>query len=335
MAQQALGVRFTAASAGTGSFVNSSTVTGYAGTSTLVDGATYRYRAESLDLSQWEWGTGVWTAATSTLARTTIALSSAGSSAVSFAAQPQVAIVIFPSDVLQFDIAMSLTSTQKDNASTNLGTVRAVRKQVFLSSGTYTPDPHLLYVIFEAVGGGGGGGGQTGPGANMAEAAPGGGAGSISRTYASAATVGASQAVTIGAAGAAGGSGSAGGNGGDTSVGTLCIGKGGSGGAAGGTGTPGAGGVAGTGDVTSPGQSGFHGMYIHVSAVLAWSGEGGSGLFGSGGSSVIGNGGAVAGNAGTGHGSGGSGAATQGTTGSAGGGAGTLGIVIATEFCSQ
>src|SRR6185369_12790577 len=101
-----------------------------------------------------------------------------------------------------------------------------VLKQIFTSSGTYTPTTGMLYCIVECVGGGGGGGGVTGTASQIYQGG-GGGSGGYSRLIASAATIGASQTVTIGAAGTAGASGSNnGGAGGDTSVGSLCIGKG-------------------------------------------------------------------------------------------------------------
>src|SRR5216683_4337079 len=106
----------------------------------------------------------------------------------------------------------------------NARTIKVVATQVFAASGTYTPTPGMVYCIIEAVGGGSGGAGITGPGAALAEASPGGGAGAYSRSLASAATIGGSQVVTIGAAGTGGTAGSnPGGAGGTTSVGTICI----------------------------------------------------------------------------------------------------------------
>lgn len=95
--------RFTAASSGTGSFVVSTAVTGYQtpASANAVDGATYRYRAESADLSQWEVGYGVYTAGTATLTRGTILFnSSGGASAINFTAAPQVAIVQLAEDII-------------------------------------------------------------------------------------------------------------------------------------------------------------------------------------------------------------------------------------------
>jgi hypothetical protein len=84
--------KFTAASAGTGSFVVSAPVTGYQApvTAGATTGGSFRYRAESLDLTQWEVGTGVYTSSNVTLTRTPIINSAAGSSAINFTNAPQV-----------------------------------------------------------------------------------------------------------------------------------------------------------------------------------------------------------------------------------------------------
>jgi hypothetical protein len=58
--------RFIPASNGTGSFVVASAAGGYQtpASANAVDGATYRYRAESADITQREVGTGVYTVST-------------------------------------------------------------------------------------------------------------------------------------------------------------------------------------------------------------------------------------------------------------------------------
>lgn len=119
MASLALGVRFNPVSAGTADFVYSSAVTGYRAATVLTNGKVYRYRAESADLSEWEFGTGIWSTATNTLSRNTVNFSSTGSK-VSFTLAPQVAITIAPDDVLAFDDAMTLTSVQQAQARSNL-----------------------------------------------------------------------------------------------------------------------------------------------------------------------------------------------------------------------
>lgn len=218
----------------------------------------------------------------------------------------------------------------------NTGVV-TVKSQKFTSSGTYTPSTGMIYCIIECVGGGAGGGGVAGALA-FSLGAGGGGSGGYSRLYSTAAAIGASQTVTIGTAGSAGSAGSnAGGNGGDTSVGTLCIGKGGTGGAgnsSSGFGTSGAGGVAGTGTITSTGQCGGQGLYFSGSLGSASSTFGGSSLFGGGGQpglTFV----TTAGAAGTGFGGGGAGGAAYNTASTVAGSAGSAGIVIITEYCSQ
>jgi hypothetical protein len=92
---------FRAASSGTGSFVVSAAITGYQtpASASAIDGATYRYHAESDDKSQWEVGYGVYTVSSTTLARTTVLYnSSGGASAINFSAAPRVGIVALARD---------------------------------------------------------------------------------------------------------------------------------------------------------------------------------------------------------------------------------------------
>jgi hypothetical protein len=205
--------------------------------------------------------------------------------------------------------------------------------QVFTASGTYTPTAGMLHCIIECVGGGGGGAGcnnnvsgQNGGG--------GGGSGSYSRHYSTAAAIGASKAVTIGAAGSSGSSTTPwnGGAGGDTSVGVLCVGKGGSAGSgAGNMGQGGLGGVAGTGSVTTTGMPGGAGISSSIITISVPSANGGTSHFGGGGISAVGNA-TASGAAGTGFGSGGAGGVSFNNGGAANGGAGTAGYVVITEF---
>jgi hypothetical protein len=214
--------------------------------------------------------------------------------------------------------------------------------QTFTGSGTYTPSAGLVYCTIETIGGGGGGGG-VGVAISSNIAAGGGGAGGYSRSTKVAADIGASKAVTIGAAGAAGATGdNTGGTGGDTSVGTLVIARGGTGGAGAGAlfvGPGGLGGVLGTGDATGTGAPGMTGSGDVTTTAVATGGGGGSGLFGGGAVANATNVGATAipGVAGSGHGSGGSGAANSAAGGATTqpGGAGTAGYVVITEYCNQ
>ncbi|UTD28230.1 hypothetical protein [Bradyrhizobium sp. WD16] len=118
MASLDLGVRIAATSSGAGDFVSFGPVTGYRDLSASMNGKTYRYRAESPDLTQWEYGSGQ-VSGGNTIARASVKYSSTGAK-VNFAVAPQVAISIDPDDVLQFDDAMSLTAAQQARGRSNL-----------------------------------------------------------------------------------------------------------------------------------------------------------------------------------------------------------------------
>lgn len=214
------------------------------------------------------------------------------------------------------------------------GIAQSVVVQKFTASGTYTPTSGMTYATIECIGGGGGGGGASSDAGNQA-AGGGGGAGSYSRTLVTAASIGASKTVTIGAAGAGGTAGAnAGSAGGDTSVGTLCIGKNGSGGGAGqgsinGPGAGGAGGVAGSGDIAAAGNGGNAGC--SSSTVTGFIGASGSGGGSALGGAAKGVGAVTAGAAAGNYGSGGSGGYSYLGTSQAGG-SGSAGIVIITEY---
>ena len=232
-----------------------------------------------------------------------------------------------------------LTTANSKFPATNASGTLAMRSlsvviQTFTSAGTYTPTTGMVQCIIEIAGGGGGGGGSAANGAANISVAGGGGAGEYAKGVFSAATVGASQVVTIGAAGAAGTAGNnTGGAGGNSSVGALISANGGSGGPGGpsvATGTLTLGGLGGTGGSGGSYRvNGLYGQYGFASSAFSFtSGSGGSGPFGNGGVYTSN----AAGNTGTGNGVGGSGA--SGTTSAAAfaGGAGTKGIVIITEY---
>lgn len=199
-----------------------------------------------------------------------------------------------------------------------------VVSQVFTGSGTYTPTAGMKYCIVEMVGGGGGGGGASTPGS-----AGGGGGAGYAKKVISAAAIGASKAVTIGAGGAAGSTGGGdGGAGGTTSLAALMSASGGTGG----IGTTGGyirdGGAAGTGtsgDFNSSGQPG------HPTGGVATgpSGAGGASPLGGGGQALKGNSDSSGGNGSVG---GGGSGGFYATGGGKAGGTGGNGIVIITEF---
>ena len=209
-----------------------------------------------------------------------------------------------------------------------------INVQVFVASGTYTPTSGMKYCIIEALGQGGGGGGVAS--SSGCGSGGGGGAGSYARKFATAATVGASQTVTI--ANTGGGGGAAGNNpgtaGSDASLGTICVGKGGTGGggaAANGAGAGGSGGVAGTGDFTPVGNAGGAGMGGSISTLAIITGRGAASVLGGSPAQKVGNVSAT-GAAAANYGAGGDGGCSFAGGAAGAGGAGSGGIVIVTEF---
>lgn len=224
-----------------------------------------------------------------------------------------------------------------NSSTTQVGTSAfSVVKQIFTSSGTYTPTSGMVYCILECVGGGGAGGGSGSASAGFQVSAGGGGGGGYARLVASSATIGASQTVTVGAAGTAGTAGNnPGGNGGDTSVGSLCIGKGGTGGGGstgGAVAAGGAGGVAGTGDITFPGQQGMGGGFLLSSSGSGTIAGGGNSYFGTGGNPVTLSASNGTGTAGSLYGGGGGAGMSFNAGGNVAGAAGAKGVVFITEY---
>ena len=204
--------------------------------------------------------------------------------------------------------------------------------KTFTASGTYTPSAGMKTCIIECVGGGGAGGGLSGV-TGYALFGGGGGAGGYSRKLATAAQIGASQVVTVGAGGA-GVANAAGGAGGSSSVGSLCVANGGGGGQAAQNGAMvGVGGAAGTGDFTCTGAPGVSGCYGTPANPFGVFGGGGSSMFGGGAPSQFcnANNWIPGGNA-SGYGGGGSGGAATLATGVITGGAGGSGLVVITEY---
>lgn len=222
--------------------------------------------------------------------------------------------------------------------------ISIVNIQVFTINGTYTPTSGMKYCVVEAVGGGGGGGASTTCSSTQVSAGGGGGGGQYTRSVFSAATIGASTAIVIGAGGNGGTApGGNGGNGGTTTFGsTLLTAIGGGGGigmaavtaanAAGG-----AGGSGGTGTFSTVGANGVISLANYVAtAFVAIGGAGGDSVYGNGGSQfpLIGTiGGATSGAGGSGYGAGGSGGETAISGNGATGGSATNGIIIITEYC--
>lgn len=217
------------------------------------------------------------------------------------------------------------------------GGFTSVALQVFTSSGTYTPTSGMAYAILVAVGGGGGGGGSDCSDFTAMAIAGGGGGGGTAIEVATAATIGASQTVTIGSGGTGGSNtGGNGSSGGDSSVGALCTGGGGSNGNGATASFPsvlsdgGSGGVATGGDLNINGGDGFpgDGNYVGSGARTGAGGAGGGTLLG--GSTRPDNG--PAGRAAVGYGAGGSGSVTTDSTTGNAGGDGQDGVVAILEF---
>ncbi len=203
----------------------------------------------------------------------------------------------------------------------------------YTANGTFAKAsyPGLRAVRVRLVGGGGGSGGRAATAAGEATESGGGGGGGYCEKWISAAALGTSEAVTVGAGGTAGasGGGSGAGTGGATSFGAFMTGSGGGGGngsvaAAGGMADGGTGGgTSGTPDFAVSGSSGFSGRWISAQTVRH--NRGGASVL----STTVGNfadtsGGSVGRN----YGGGAAGVRANASTAAAAGQAGAPGIVI-------
>ncbi|SOY65586.1 hypothetical protein CBM2586_B10181 [Cupriavidus phytorum] len=231
-------------------------------------------------------------------------------------------------DVLIWDRDNVAVNTEYPTTGRYLGT------QTFLASGTYVPAPGMSVAKWRAQGGGGGGAGCGGAGAGNVSAGAPGTNGAYAEGTVTAAQVGASKPVTIGAGGA-GASNAAGSDGGATSMGTLFSVPGGKGGGApvNNTAAPT---VVGNGNVTAAAtgaalssQGLAENFSQAISANIGIGGAGGHSVFGPGGRSVGIN---SNGNPGFGYGAGGSGTVVNQAGGTATGGNGAAGIMILDEF---
>lgn len=207
--------------------------------------------------------------------------------------------------------------------------------QTFTSSGTYTPTTGMTSCIVEMIGGGGAGGGTAAAAAGQIAGGAGGGAGEYARGVFSAADIGASKTVTLGAPGA-GANAANGGAGGTTSLGTLLTAAGGAGGNVGlsavnaiNTGASGGTGGAGTGIHVKGNQAQYA---IWVAGSFQLSGAGANSRYGTGGDSRISTNNGING---FGFGSGGSGGLSISGGGVTFGGSGSNGFMIITEFVTN
>lgn len=238
------------------------------------------------------------------------------------------------------------TITLTPNPITTMGTIavntssfiRTVKVQIFTSNGTYTPSTGMIYCRVRLAGGGAGTGGTAATSAAQTSASGGGGGGGYSESILTAATVGASQSITIGAGGAAGTTAGFGGTGGTTSFGAILSATGGIGSASQGAiastlvsaSVGGAGGIGSGGNVVNlSGSSGGYGLFLTNVPV---GGMGGASLL-SGSINNIGNGSASPGQTGLSYGGGASGSASQNSIAQTGS-PGFAGVVIVEEFCN-
>lgn len=217
----------------------------------------------------------------------------------------------------------------------------SINQRVFRTSALYEPSPNLLFADIEVCGGGGGGGGVLGSVGSVFQGG-GGGGGLCVRQRLTAAQIGSSQSIAIGAGGIGRIGTSNGDAGGNTLFGVLLIAGGGAGGRYASQAQVGAGGAGGAyvdGSALDPsaitiiGSPGGSGLYSAGSDQMAFaSGNGGSSYLGGGATGVVGSG-TFAGNNASGYGGGGSGASCNGVGSlSAKGGDGKTGVVVIREY---
>lgn len=246
--------------------------------------------------------------------------------------------------IFRLSAATDVTFPTSGTLATTANAIGSIAVQVFTSAGanTYTPTSGMKQCLAISTGAGGGGGGADSDGSSAGNGA-GGGAGATCWELFSAATIGASQTVTIGTAGTAGSTaGGNGGNGGDTTFGALHTAGGGVGGqGVVGTNWPeitkgGAGGAASNGLINIGGGAGVNALGVANGAIVAsMAGAGGSSFWGGGGAGGIvisvASGTDVGGD-GVAYGAGGGGGANVSTAAGIAGGAGAGGICVVIEF---
>lgn len=233
-----------------------------------------------------------------------------------------VTVAFGATSVINSNIAQLVTAPFVDAARRGRGVQpgRLLNVQTFVASGVYTPINGMNMVIFEVQGGGASGGGVTVTGAGAAAAAGGGSAGAYAKGLFTASAVGASQAVTVGAA-VASVAGAAGSNGNASSVGSLIFAPGGIGG--GGSGPT-------TSFVASGGTGGAEATPTSGGNIEGVEGQGGSTGLVYGASNAAGGLGGISRMMGPGN--GGFGAATPQSTAATAGSAGLAGKIIAWEY---
>ena len=157
-------VLFRATSSGAGDFVPASAIQGYQLpiTAGAADAVTYYYRAESDDLTQWEYGYTVGSSTATSFTRVVVSNSLGTTAKISFTIAPKVGFTDLAAMLLSFDSAMSLTNAQKAQARANLGLKPPTIQSFTSGSGTYTKSAGVTWIEVFMVGGGAGGGSSGG-----------------------------------------------------------------------------------------------------------------------------------------------------------------------------
>jgi hypothetical protein len=139
--------KFNPTAGGTTDWTVSSAVTGYqtpAGAGATNNG-TYRYRAESSDLTQWEIGYGVYTTAGTVLTRATVLFNSAGTTAkINFSSAPQVSVVALAEDLVFINPPQGRLTLQ--TATPVMTTTQSAKTTIF-----YTPYVGNQVPIYDGV----------------------------------------------------------------------------------------------------------------------------------------------------------------------------------------
>ena len=210
-----------------------------------------------------------------------------------------------------------------------------IKVTVFTASGTFTPDANMVCCEVWAWGGGGAGGGAPATGAGQGSVGASGRSGAMAYARLTAADIGASKAVTIGAGGT-GVSGTTGNNGSITTLGSLVSAAGGAGGSTLGAHAadrglgPSAAGQSATGDIRGWTRAGTWSTQNPAGTIAGNApGLGGETELGGGGSSSAdSNGGSGAANTG----GGGGGTTNSASLSARTGGAGGSGLLIVKEY---
>lgn len=252
------------------------------------------------------------------------------------------------------NITDALTTTQIETAMAAATSGRLLRTLIFIriagvqnviidgaaatttGAGTYTPNAAMTFAEVEVLGGGGGGAGAGGAGAGNVSIGGGGTSGSYGKARFTAASIGASQTITVGNGGA-GGNNAVGSPGGTSSFGSLLTGPGGTGGPLWNNILPptnNGNGVApsaptGANLISITGVAGMGGFASGTGTGAMFAAAGGSSIFGAGPNGPAGN---VNGSSAIIYGTGGTGAAVNQGGGTASGGTGAAGIVIVREY---